>query len=306
MRESDIRGADAVSVGALLWMYPPLATNFWFGQSEIFLCFVLVLMLVALRRNHDRLAGLCLAAAALLRAYPLGLIGYLLVLSRWRALVWTGIGVLMGGAVTIAFVGWSTIQTYSALIEVPRGMGLFGISTTLNNTLGLVKHPANLNLGWFVKWLYDRTASLPLPAYMSILAALAEVLAVAVCFRATRQIRTDDPDWRGFGLWIITVTLISPLAWFVYLCCFLPMIAGMAAAQWNRFLRLSMVPEQQGEVRGGAGDRIGAAARSPEPRNYLYLRLLGKLLCGQGRASDQRPDGCQMILMYSSFQPHFL
>ena len=233
IRESDIRGADAVSVAALVWMYPPLAENFWWGQSEIFLCLVLVLMLVALRREHDRLAGLALAAAALLRAYPLGLVGYLLVLRRWRALEWTGIGLLIGGVVTIAFVGWGSVETYLALIGVSRGMGLFGISTTLNNTLGLLKHPANLNLGWFVKWLYDRTATRPLPVYVTILAAFAEISAVMVCFWVTKGIRADDPDWRGFGLWIVTITLISPLAWHVFLCCFLPMIVGIAAA-WRR------------------------------------------------------------------------
>jgi len=233
IRESDIRGPEAVSVAALLWMYPPLATNFWFAQSEVFLLLPLVLMLVALRRNHDRLAGLSLAAATLLRAYPLGLVGYLLVLRRWKALGWTGVGLLIGGVVTILLVGWEAVAAYSTLIGVSRGSGLFGLSTTLNIGLGMVKHPANLNLGWFVKWLYDRKPSQPLPVVVTILAALAEISAVIVCFWATRNIRADDPDWRGFGLWIVTISLLSPLSWYFFLCCFLPMLAGMAAA-WRR------------------------------------------------------------------------
>ena len=138
IRELDISGADAAIVAALLVMYPPLAENFWYGQSEIFLSLVLVLMLVALRRNHDRLAGLSLAAAALLRAYPLGLVGYLLILRRWRALGWIGIGLLIGGVVTIALVGWDTVATFAAQIGVSTGAGLFGLSTTINEPLG---HP---------------------------------------------------------------------------------------------------------------------------------------------------------------------
>jgi hypothetical protein len=233
IRETDIRGPDALILAALLLMYPPLAANFWFGQSEIFLCFVLVLMLVALRRNHDLLAGLVLAAAALLRAYPLGLVGYLLVMRRWKAMAWMGVGLILGGAVTIAFVGWSSVATYAAQIGVSTGAGLVGLSSTINEPLGHLKHPANLNLGWFVKWLYDRTATRPVPVLVTILGALAEIFAVAICFWATREIQTDDPDWRGYGLWILTVTLISPVAYSVFMCCFLPMIAGMAAS-WRR------------------------------------------------------------------------
>jgi hypothetical protein len=233
IRDLDIRGPDAVSIAALLWMYPPLSTNFWFAQSEIFLCLVLVLMLVALRRSHDRLAGLLLAVAALLRAFPLGLIGYLFVIRRWRAIGWAGVGLLVGGIVTIAFVGWSTVATFGVQIGVSRGAGLVGLSSTIGAPIGHLKHPANLNLGWFVKWLYDRTASRPVPVYVTILAALAEISALAVCFIATRKIQADDPDWRGYGLWIVTLTLISPIAFSVFMCSFIPMIAGMAAA-WRR------------------------------------------------------------------------
>ncbi|HWX27061.1 MAG TPA: glycosyltransferase family 87 protein [Steroidobacteraceae bacterium] len=233
IRELDVSRADAVIVAALLVMYPPLAENFWYGQSEIFLGLVLVLMLVALRRNHDRLAGLSLAAATLLRAYPLGLLGYLLVLRRWRALGWLGIGLVVGGAVTIALAGWDTVATFAEQIGVSTGAGLIGLSTTISEPVGHLKHPANLNLGWFVKWLYDRTATRPVPPYISILAVLAEVFAVVVCLLATRRIQADDPDWRGYGLWIVTVSLISPVAYYVFLCCFLPMIAGMCAA-WKR------------------------------------------------------------------------
>ena len=233
VRDLDVERADAVSIAALLWMYPPLAENFWYGQSEIFLSLVLVLMLVALGRKHDWLAGLLLAAAALLRAYPLGLVGYLFVMRRWRALGWTGVGLLVGGVVTIALVGWDTVATYGAQIGVSTGAGLVGLSTTISEPLGHLKHPANLNLGWFVKWLYDRTATRPIPGYVTVLCALAEIFAVAVCFLATRRIHTEDPDWRGYGMWIVTVTLISPIAYYVFLCCFLPMIAGMAAT-WRR------------------------------------------------------------------------
>jgi hypothetical protein len=233
IKEAGFRGSEAIIVAAICLMYPPIASNLWFGQSEIFLCLFLVLMLVALRRGHERLAGLCLAAAALLRAYPIGMIAYLLVLRRWRALIWTAIGVIAGGLLTTAFVGWRVIETYFDLIGLSRGLGLFGLASTLNEPFGMMKHPANLNLGAFVKWLYDRTGSRSVPFAVSIFSVLAEIAAVAAAFHATIGIDPDDSDWRGFGLWVVTLSLISPLSWYFYFCCFLPLIIGMAAA-WRR------------------------------------------------------------------------
>jgi len=98
---------------------------------------------------------------------------------------------------------------------------------------GLMKHPANLDLAALVKWLYDRTAGHSVPVAVSIAAVLAEILAMAACFYATAGIDSDDPDWRGFGLWTVTLSLISPLSWYFYFCRFLPLIVGIAAG-WRR------------------------------------------------------------------------
>jgi hypothetical protein len=206
VREASFRGSEAVVVGAVALMYPPLASNLWFGQSEIFLCLLLVLMLIALRRHNDRLAGLVLAAAALLRAYPIGLVAYLLTLRRWKALGWAVGGTIVGGLLTIWFDGWSVVATYIELIGLSRGIGMLGLNSTMTVATGLMKHPANLDLAAFVRWLYDRTASHPVPVAVSIAAVLAEIGAVAACFYATAGIDPDDPDWRGFGLWIVTLS----------------------------------------------------------------------------------------------------
>lgn len=233
IREAGLPRADAISVAALVLTYPPIAANFWFGQSEIFLCLLLTLMLLALRRGRDSLAGILLAASTLLRAYPLGLAAYLLVMRRWRALGWTAGALVVGAAVTVLLVGWDVVSSYISLIGLSHGAGLFGLHSPLKVPGGLVKHPANLNLGAFVKWLYDHKAVRPIPPLVSILALLAELAAVALAFYLTSSLDPSDPDWRGFGVWIVTITLISPLAWHFFLCCFLPMLVGMAAA-WRR------------------------------------------------------------------------
>src|ERR1700738_2043153 len=68
-------GADGWTVAALMLLYPPISINFRFAPSEVFLLLIFVLSLRALRRRNDATAGVLLAGAALLRAYPLGMLG---------------------------------------------------------------------------------------------------------------------------------------------------------------------------------------------------------------------------------------
>src|SRR5271170_2111648 len=70
-------------------------------------------------------------------------------------------------------------------------------------------------------------------------------------------------------------------------------LGHLGSSAWFGFLRLSMVPDQQGEIRNRPQDRLDATTRSLEPRDYLWFRLLGQLLCGQGSACGYLPDGCQ-------------
>ncbi|HJU29211.1 MAG TPA: glycosyltransferase 87 family protein [Candidatus Binataceae bacterium] len=55
---------------ALAVLYPPLTFNMGWGQSQPLVLFLLALAMTALESRRDALAGLALAAAALLRAFP--------------------------------------------------------------------------------------------------------------------------------------------------------------------------------------------------------------------------------------------
>jgi len=68
IREIGPSGAPGWTVAAAMVLYPPVAINFWFAQSEIVLLLIFVLALAAIRRERHGAAGAILAAAALLRA----------------------------------------------------------------------------------------------------------------------------------------------------------------------------------------------------------------------------------------------
>ena len=135
----------------------------------------------------------------------------------------------MGGLVTTAYFGWPTMASFIEATGVLHSAG-FSSGPPLHQAIGYIKHPCNLNLGWGIRWLFDRTGLHPSFA-ANLAAAVSEVVLVAAAFAATIRIDSRDPDWCGFSVWIVTATLISPIAWNHFLACFVPVFVGLAAAE---------------------------------------------------------------------------
>jgi hypothetical protein len=227
MREAGVRNRWLLA--AIILMYPPAAYNLWGGMQQIFLLLVFVLMLLALNRRRDFLAGLALGAAILLRAYPLGMVGYLVAIRRWRAVAWTLVFSTMGAGLTILLVGWPVVLKWVEFTSLWHPS-----SSPFRVPYSVSGFPNNLNLSAFIRWLFDPTGSLGVPPLITVLALIAELGLVAIAFVAVfRRGGGADLDWRGYGLWIVTVSWISPLSWIVYMCCFIPLFVGLVAA-WER------------------------------------------------------------------------
>ena len=89
----------------LMLLYQPLAEHFAYARTEILILLMLVLMLRWLQEGRDARAGLILALAGALRAFPLVMAGYLLLRGRWRALCYTAAGLAILGIATLATLG---------------------------------------------------------------------------------------------------------------------------------------------------------------------------------------------------------
>jgi hypothetical protein len=214
---------------AFMLMFPPLAYNLWAGMQQVILLLILVAMLIELRRREDSIAGLCLAAAILLRAYPLGLLGYLATLRRWKALSFSVLGVALGAILTVFSTGWPVCRSWIVLTGL-----LHPTDAPMGQPALIVNFPGNLNLAAFVRWLYNPSGDAAVSPVVACFALLIEIGLVALTIKASAvHMRGDDPDWRGYGLWIVTVSWISPLAWIQFMCCFVPLMVGLGAA-WER------------------------------------------------------------------------
>jgi len=94
-----------LTIAAMTLLYDPVAMNFEYAQRQIMILLLLVVAIRAMERNYDWPAGIMLAAAGLLRAFPLLLMVYLALARRWRTLRCAVISLVAGGIMTVVMVG---------------------------------------------------------------------------------------------------------------------------------------------------------------------------------------------------------
>ncbi len=214
--------ADLLLMAALALLYPPVRVHFFFAQSNIVILFLFVLMMKSMARGHERGAGLCLAAAGLLRIFPLLLLGYLAIRHRWRALAWTLIGLAAGGLVTVGFVGLET------------SLSFLPITTYLTSQPFLSMH-GNIALAAMVSrafWVLlgpNLSPAANLVRHAVTAAGAAVILGLTI--RATFAQEPDaDSDWRAFSMWIAASIVLSPTAWVHYMVLFFIPFAQLVSA----------------------------------------------------------------------------
>jgi hypothetical protein len=96
---------------AALTFYPAVFSIF-VGQANLVLLVLLVAVWRFLRRGHQARAGIAIAAASLVKIFPLTIAAYLLWKRRYRAFVWTLVALTCLVAISVTIVGVQTHLTY--------------------------------------------------------------------------------------------------------------------------------------------------------------------------------------------------
>jgi hypothetical protein len=221
----------ALALGALAFWYAPVFLHFWFGQSNILILLMLVLMMRCMERGNSAGAGLIFALAGLIRVFPLPIAAYLLLTRRWRVLAYTAIGLAIGAAATLFFVG--TSHSLNFFYAVPQ---------YFNRYLGMAT-PWNIAVGAFISrifyWIWGPQLGPTLGHLRAAAIICADLSVLALGARATliRDI-ADDPDWRVFSLWVVTSLMLSPTLWLLNLVLLLlPFIQLVLAFSHSRASR---------------------------------------------------------------------
>ena len=201
---SDLRTSTSLTIGALFFLYPSVASHFWFGQSKFPVLLLFVLMMRSMKRGHDAKAGSALALATLIHVFPIVLSGYLVLTRRWRVLGWTAAALLAGAITTIAFVGWQECVDFVAAIP-----------SISNASWNIIQR--NLSPQVFIaRMLRELSPNLGFAPYVTARALLIalDLLIVAATTKVTIALPPhDDPDSRVFSLWVATAVFLLPVAW---------------------------------------------------------------------------------------------
>ena len=217
----------ALLLAGLMLMSAPVNLNFYWGQSQLIVLALMVAAMRAMERERDGAAGLLIAAGALLRAYPLLLVGYFVLRRKWRAVIFAMTGIAAGGFATVAILGLS--QTLSFL------HGALWLTD-----YRVVNRVDDLSLGPFISrmfWTITAAApGSPVDWVRRAAIATADVVVLGLTIRATLADASQrDPDWRIYSLWIATAIMLTPVGWHHYLVLLaIPFVQMVASAAQGR------------------------------------------------------------------------
>ncbi|MGC2754928.1 glycosyltransferase family 87 protein [Candidatus Binatus sp.] len=227
VRRPGLPGRTALLLAGLMLMSAPVNLNFYWGQSQLIVLALMVAAMRAMERDRDGTAGLLIAAAALLRAYPLLLVGYFVIRRKRRAVNFEIAGIAAGGFATLAILGLA--QTLS-FIHGALWLTDYRVVNRLDN----------LSLGPFVsRMFWSITGIAPGSSADWVRRAAigaADVLVLGLTIRATLAVSDRrDPDWRIYSLWIATAVMLTPVGWHHYLVLLaIPFVQMVASATEDR------------------------------------------------------------------------
>ena len=207
---------------ALVTLYPPVLSSFYGGQNKILILLLFAMVIRWMRNGHDAAAGCALAVAALIRLFPLLIMGYLLIERRWRILQFTIIGLIVGILVTLVFFGITNTASFI------RGVGLLTAQRWLSERRDIALD------AYISRWFWTFGGMQLAPRYeilRRIAIVLADLFILFVTVRATLCVKAGgDHNFRLFSLWVVTSVMLSPIAWVHYLVLLLIPFAQIASA----------------------------------------------------------------------------
>lgn len=209
---SGIGELEMVVLVALGIYYEPVSENFFWAQAQIILLLLLALNFRWARAGRDMAAGLALAAAVLLKAFPLILLLHFALARRTRVVVWTLVGIAAGGIITLLILGpvaFEFLHPGTTTSDMWWKSGL-AVSASITRIFFAV-FGVPLSLG----------ANLARIALISAAVIWCMGLGTRATIVSSRRGRNDA----AYGLWVVLTVFIFPISWIHHMVLLLLLFA---------------------------------------------------------------------------------
>ena len=168
------------------------------GQVNLLLGATVVAAVHLLMKDHQVPAGLLLALAVVIKPYAVIFVPWLAAIGRWRALVWTGAGLVGASLLPVTVYGasatWTLHREWWRTVSASTGPNLLNAD--------------NVSLAaMFAKWLGPGEAA----SWLALLSSAALLAAAADVIRRRRTVRA--PLGLEAALLLTLMPLLSPQGW---------------------------------------------------------------------------------------------
>lgn len=230
VRRPGLDASTAWLLGALILAFYPVGWNFYWAQTQVLVLALMVLAMRAMEDERESAAGVIVALAGLLRAYPFLLLGYFALWRKWRALKIAIVGTIVGTSIAIAILGFA--QCFSFV------HGAAWVSKQVS--------PFDISVAPFVsrmfRALFGSTSGFATDWLLRAAIVAADAIILGMTVRATLiGVGRRDDNYRTYSLWVVTSVLLSPVAWHHFLMLLvIPFVQLAVAAVQNRASRRAL------------------------------------------------------------------
>jgi len=192
-------------LSSVLLLWEPFTSSIFLGQLSVALSFAIIFSHLLLQIGRDRLAGVLLGLATLVKLYPGLILLYLVSQRRWRCSVVFVVTLISGLLMMILSMGSETLMYYIRNV-IPEQTRVFANS------------PLNISVGSVIKTLFEPTIfslpPFPFPVVGQVATlAISGLLISAVALFSYYHNETRFAD-DIFSLFCITMLLTSPITWY--------------------------------------------------------------------------------------------
>jgi hypothetical protein len=212
-----LRGMVLAALGIF---YEPISENFFWAQLQIVLLLLLALNFRWARAGKDAAAGLALAMAILLKAFPAIMLFHFVLARRIRLVAWTLAGTAAGGGLTLLIVGrraYGFLRPGTTTSEVWWNAGL-SVSATISQIFSAVLHEPLVP-----------GANLARIALIAAVVIWLLTLGARATIRSTRVGRGDA----GYAIWVVLAVFIFPITWIDHMVLLLIPFTQIALAAYE-------------------------------------------------------------------------